>query len=133
MKIKKKKGAIILSINPKIYSLAVIRGAAYVFIDRMYIRLDGNPDKKIKIFLKAKPEFDMDELPHLTGEFENELLSYSLREQINKANQSIKELIVSRALVSALGSSSDAELKAGSHKKDPLGILKIQGKRSKKH
>ena len=63
-----------LKINPKIYPIEVIYSAAYIFLDRAYIILDGNP--KEEVIVKIKPKHD--DNPEIMGsEFYNELINYA--------------------------------------------------------
>lgn len=113
-----------LAINPKLYSISAIYGAAYVFIDKVYIRLDGDPNKKIEVYFKPKENLSPKDLEALVGDFENELLNYALREQIVKSNQKIREHIITQALLSPLYSFSELASKARdeNYLEDPLGI-----------
>jgi len=131
MKIKKKKNQLLISLNPKIYPLEAVYGACYVFIDRAYLFLDGNPEKEIKIFIKGKEGLNSKELEKIAGEFKNELLNYTLRLSIAKNTKKIRETIVERALFSALPHQEEEffpekEKKGEKEKKlveeDPLGI-----------
>jgi len=124
-----KNNKIILSLNSKLYPLEAVLGAAYVFLDRAYIYLDGDPEKEISVHLKGKRELTKKELEDLANEFWNELLNYSLRYQISKNNKKIREYIVGAALLGTealLGeeasSGSSEEILEEDWKKDPLGI-----------
>lgn len=112
------------NINTKIYSLTAIYQTAYLFLDKVYIFLDGQPDKEIKVFFKAKDNTPLKELEKTAGEFYNELLNQLLRERINQANDRIREYIVSQALYSAVPSEVDELLKEVEEdwQEDPLGI-----------
>ena len=127
-----KKTKIIL-IDSKLYSLEAVYGAAYSFLDKIYIYLERGPKSKIKVILRGRAGFSEKKLENLKGEFLNELINFSLREQISKRNQKIREYVVTRALVSALGEMprqipfSEKRLsKTKNNKKiwqkDPLGI-----------
>lgn len=122
----KKNDDFTIKLNPKIYSLSVIYGAAYVFIDKAYVVLDGDPKKSIEVWFRAKNIGD--DLSAILGEFENELLNYALREQIVKSNQKIREYTIAQALLSSLGvACPDFQEKSGSSEEyvdDPLGIAK---------
>jgi len=127
IEITKKKNKLVVSLNPKIYPLEAIYGTCYVFIDRAYLFLDGNPEKGIKVFLKGKEGLNPKELEKLVGEFKNELLNYTLRLSIAKNTKKIRETIVERALFSALSRKEMAiEEEEGEEeevfKEDPLGI-----------
>lgn len=85
-----------ININPKIYNLKVINSSLYVFLDKAYIIIDGDPEKKIDIMIKPK---NKDDLLNIGYEFFNELLNYNVYYNINKENKDIKNLIIQRALM----------------------------------
>lgn len=120
--IRKKENTLIFSLNPQLYSLQVIYGASYVFIDRAYILLDGDVKKSIKVFIKGKKRLSRKSLEALAGEFKNELLNYALREKLNQASRKIRECTIEKALAipdpGILGQPQDY----ADYLKDPLGI-----------
>ncbi len=130
------------SVNTKIYSLTAVYQAAYLFLGKVYIFLDGDPDKKIIVIMKGKTE-DVN-LEEIAGEFYNELLNQVLREKISLTNAKIREYIVSQALYNAVPNEVDELLKEVEEEdwqEDPLGIAKTweeqqeegnKGKKSKK-
>jgi His-Xaa-Ser system protein HxsD len=59
-----------ISLNPKIYPLEALYSAAYVFLDRAYIRFEGDPDKEIKVLIKPKGDEEK-----IADEFMNELIN----------------------------------------------------------
>ena len=120
-KSKIKKGQVELTIDPQLYPLEAVYGAAYVFLDKAYLRLDGNPKKKIIIKIKGKESLDREKLENLAGDFLNELLNYTLRYKISKNNRKIREYIVGTALLSSLAEAPEAEEKE-EWEEDPLGI-----------
>lgn len=124
LKIEKKKNQLLISLNPKIYPLEAVYGACYVFIDRAYLFLDGNPEKEIRVFIKGKEELNSKELEKLAGEFKNELLNYTLRLTIAKNTKKIRETIVEKALFSALPHEEIVaeEKEEKVFEEDPLGI-----------
>jgi len=126
IKIDEKNNQVIFSLNPNFYSIEAVYAAAYVFVDRAYIYLDGDPQKEIVVSLKGKRRLGKNELDSLKGEFLNELLDYLLRVQISQKNQKIREYIVASVLLSVLpqGSSPDCDgsEEADDWKNDPLGI-----------
>lgn len=91
-----KNGSVLLTVNPKIYPLDTIYSAAYVFLDRAYILLDGNPDEIILVQIKPKAAED---LQRLGCEFNNELLNYADYHSRAEHTQKIRELILQRALI----------------------------------
>lgn len=88
-----------LTVNPEIYPLRTLLGAAYTFIDRYYIFLD-KADGKFLVTLKARDAKKTD-LDAIGGDFANELLNEALREKIAQENRVLQETVVTKALVSA--------------------------------
>jgi His-Xaa-Ser system protein HxsD len=122
-RVLKKQNTIVIRLNPKLYSMEAVLGSCYVFIDRAYIFLDGDPKKEIKIFIKAKQKLPSKKLEAIVGEFQNELLNYALRERINKSNRKVREYIIGKALfyeASELGSEKEDEV--FDYEEDPLDI-----------
>lgn len=91
-----KGGAVTLRINPKVYPLDAIYSAAYVFLDRAYILLDGNPKKEVIVNLKSKQKED---LRKLGNEFFNELINYADYQRRAKETKKVREMIMQRALI----------------------------------
>lgn len=87
-----------LKLNPKVYPLSSVYSAAYVFLDRAYILLDGDPEKEILVSMIAKEEEDIEKL---SLEFMNELINYNNYSQNLKSNQETIKLIIEKALFSA--------------------------------
>jgi len=123
-----RKNQITFYLNSKTYPLEAIYSTAYVFLDRVFVYLDGDPAKKIMVSLKGKEKLNKTQLENLQGEFQNELLNYLLRVEIAKRNQKVRDFIVGTALVSALPTglltqTSQSELPGTvDWQKDPLGI-----------
>lgn len=96
IEVNKKEGYLIISINPKIYPLEVIYSAAYVFLDRAYLLIDGNPEEEIFVQMKPKGNEDMEKLGL---EFNNELVNYSVYVVQATRNQPLRKAIIERALL----------------------------------
>lgn len=92
-----------IAVNPNIYPLEAIYGAAYVFLDRAYVFLDGNPKTKIIISIKSKDEESFGKADKIKSEFLNELVNYSLRRQIAERNAKLREYVAGAALLGASG------------------------------
>jgi len=126
--INPKENQIVFWLNSKTYPLEAIYSTAYVFLDRAYVYLDGDPAKRIVVSLKSKEKLNKKQLEVLTGEFHNELLNYLLRVEIAKRNKKIRDFVVGTALVSTLTEellTQPAEIetsKDDSWIEDPLGI-----------
>jgi len=120
-KVEKNKNQTKILVNPKLYPLEAVYGAAYVFLDKAYLRLDGNPEKKITVQIKGKENLNKKGLENLANDFLNELLNYSLRYRISKNNKKIREYIVGTALLFASGEDLEEKTKED-WQKDDLGI-----------
>lgn len=149
----KKRASAVFSLNPKVYSLESIVNAAYAFLDKAHVFLDGDPKTKIKVLLKAKESRDLS-AEDLKGEFHNALLEQDLRLRLAKDNKKLREYIVGQALFGASpeqaddAASTDEELdkilerelkaleeeekKAAKNKKDPLGVMTAWGEKKEK-
>jgi His-Xaa-Ser system protein HxsD len=97
LEIYKKDGYLIVSINPKIYPLEVIYSATYVFLDRAYLLIDGNPEEEI--FVQMKPKDKKEDLEKLGNEFNNELVNYAVYVVQSIRNQPLRKAIIERALL----------------------------------
>ena len=93
---KIEENSVILNINPKIYPLEVVYSASYVFLDRAYIMLDGNPEKEIIVRMKPKGKEDLEKLG---GEFMNELINYADYKNRAAQTRKIREMLLERALL----------------------------------
>ena len=89
-------GSVILKVNPKLYPLDAVYSAAYVFLDRAYVLLDGDPKKEVIVKLMPKEKHD---LKKLGGEFFNELINYADYNKRAKETKSIREMLLQRALI----------------------------------
>lgn len=99
----KNKEGIKIAINAKVYPLEAIYAAAYVFLDKAYIFLEGDPAKKIFVNIKSKEEDGPSVEKKIKGEFLNELINCGLRQKISEKNSKLREYIVGAALLGASG------------------------------
>lgn len=125
-KTKINKDQINVIVNSELYPLEAIYGACYVFLDKAYLRLSGDPKKEINVSIKPKEKEGKKKLEEISGDFLNELLNYSLRCKISSNNRKIREYIIGKALYSSLPQGSIIEKKEEGKKedweKDELGI-----------
>jgi His-Xaa-Ser system protein HxsD len=136
-KINLKDSQIIFSLNTKNYPKEVIYSTAFVFLDRVYVYLDGDPEKEINVSLKGKEDMNESQLEAMRGEFLNELLNYLLRVEVAQSNQKIREYVVASSLVASMPSellnqSSQTEEESQNWKEDPLGIAVSWEEKNKK-
>lgn len=95
-----KGDCVVLSINPKVYPLEAVYSAAYVFLDRTYILLDGDPKREIFVELKPKEGGENEkELETLGRDFNNELINYADYQKRAKETKKIREMLLQRALI----------------------------------
>ena len=94
--INEKEHSVIITINPKIYALEIVYSAAYMFLDKSYVIIEGDPEKEILIQLKAKDENE--NLERMAEDFNNELVTYSVYAIQAARTSKIRETIVKRAL-----------------------------------
>jgi len=93
---------ITFNLNTKIYSKEVILKTCYALIDRMYIYLDSAPAGGIAVALKGKEKLNNSRFEKLKGEFFNELLNVTLRENVSGRNKKIVEYIVGGAITASI-------------------------------
>jgi His-Xaa-Ser system protein HxsD len=91
-----KRGVVSININPKIYPLPIIFQACDVFIDRAYVFLDGDPEKRVEVIMKPKGKCNLEEL---SGEFNNELLNYAAYFVRSQVNRDTREAMLKRAFL----------------------------------
>ena len=91
------------SVDLAVYPLEAIYGAAYVFVDRVYIFLSLAKKDVVMVTMTAKEETTKGKLANIEGEFQNELLNASLRMTLAKNNKKIRQHIIERALFSSIG------------------------------
>ncbi|MEM9460469.1 MAG: hypothetical protein AAGF11_40245 [Myxococcota bacterium] len=129
----------VVTLDPSLYPLPAIYGAAYVFIDRAYVLLDrssdgppgdpaGDPsDKRIRVTLVAKqPSPTREDLEAMVGELANEALACAYRHQLTQDNRVTVETVTMQAMAGAMGAPSLADLAdfdfTDDALDDPLGI-----------
>lgn len=117
----------LVEVNPEVYSLDAIYGAAYNFLEDAYIYLQKKGEN-ILIQLKSQENNSEEELKKLAEDFLNELITVGLRLKISEKNKKLREYIISAALVGAsdelkedINNFTDEESDEG-WEEDPLGI-----------
>jgi His-Xaa-Ser system protein HxsD len=95
MTVNKSKNNVIISVNPKVYGLDTIFSAAYIFIDKAYVIVDGDPNEEIVVQLKAKDQET--NLEKLGRDFNNELINYSFYGIQTARSMPLRAAIIQRA------------------------------------
>lgn len=96
LEIHKNENYVIVFVNPKIFPLEILYAAGYVFLDRAYVVLDGDPDKELEVYLRSKKK--KIDLEILGRDFNNELISYSAYKVQSEFNKDITEEVVKKSL-----------------------------------
>lgn len=110
--------SVFIKVNPKIYPLEVIYSAAYMFLDRAYVVIDGDPQSEVIVQIKAKGKED---LKKIALEFENELVNYAVYVVQAARTDEIRKTIIQKALGVV---ESQPEEVDDEPIDDPLGIAK---------
>jgi len=117
LEINKKDGYVMVSVNPKIYPLDIVLSAGYVFTERCYVLVDGDPEEELIVELRPKKK---ESIENLGRDFNNELINYANYAVRALKNERMREMIVQRAL-----QTNSEEPKPGPDKPwfdDPEGI-----------
>lgn len=119
----------IVSVNPKVFPLEVVFCAAYVFVDRAYLIVDGDPEKELKVIIKGR---DGEDVEKISSEFFNQLLNYSVYILQAARNQGVREAIIRRALATNLGEDSYPGEKILKKKANEIKVKRPEKEKSKK-
>jgi len=97
-----RRGTAVVEVATRLYPLEAVLGAAYVFVDRCYLRVERAGRGCLAVRLKSKEgPVAREALEALVGEFENELLHHALRDRLQKTRGRLREYLVARALLTA--------------------------------
>lgn len=124
-KVEAVKNQVRIQIDEKVFPRDVVVSAAYMFLDRCYVRLERAPRRQVLVQIKGKNKLSKIRLANLADEFENELLHQLIRRQVAERTDRLREVIVGRALFSAepAGEPVQAEPEEDmDYLDDPLGI-----------
>ena len=95
--IQLQKDHALLRLNPSIYPLDLIYSAAYIMIDTAFILFDGDPSKEIRVEIRKKNQNQ--QIEELVMRFNEELLTYAVYKIQSEKNKHLREIILSRALL----------------------------------
>ncbi len=96
--IKADTDSVTVTVNPKVYPIETVYSAAYVFLDSLYILLDGDPETGISVKLTPKNKTGNDTMEKIGMEFANELINYADYRERAKDSRKIREMLLQRAL-----------------------------------
>jgi len=115
------KSHALVSVNPQIYDKEIIYSAAYAMIDRAYIVIDGDPEKKVLV--EIRPKDSSNDAGQLALEFNEELINYAVYKSQARQNKDLRKAIINLAFTANSVSdicSNDNE----TYIDDPEGIAK---------
>lgn len=87
-----------VSVDPQVYSETAIFKAAYWFTDRCFIFLDGLPDGRVSVEIRAKGDQPLD-LAVACADFCNALIDFRVRDIVAKETSVIREALVRKAFI----------------------------------
>ena len=85
-----------ISVNPEIYPLDVVLSSAYIFTERCYVLIDGDPKEELLVELRPKKKEDLE---LVARDFNNELVNYANYTVQTIRNQELRQAIISRVLM----------------------------------
>ncbi len=97
LEINKKEGFVMVSVNPKIYPLDVVLSSSYMFTDKNYVLVDGDPEEELIVELRPKDKNA--DIEKLGRDFNNELINYANYAVRAIQNQGMREAIIHRVLM----------------------------------
>jgi len=115
-------------VDEGIFPRPVALAAAYRFLERCYVRLEGRSGRRLHVRLEGRERLDASALLGLGGEFGNELVHQLVRHQVSERTEQLRGIMVGRALLSAEptpardAAASPAPWDALDFLEDPLGI-----------
>lgn len=97
LEINKKEGCVLVSVNPKIYPVDVVLSSAYIFTDKCYVLVDGDPDEEVIVELRPKDK--KENIEKIGRNFNNELINYANYAVQAIKNERLREAILNRVLL----------------------------------
>ena len=117
-KIEKNYAEIIL--NTKLYPVIAIKKALSNYTKNIYVKIDYEDEKNIKLQIVPKENMSKEELEKTIGELYNELFNETLRYEISIETKNLRELIIGRALYTTCIDTNTEEEKSEELSKEKL-------------
>lgn len=117
-KIEKNYAEIIL--NTKLYPVIAIKKALSNYTKNIYVKIDYEDKKNIKLQIVPKENMSKEELEKTIGELYNELFNETLRYEISIETKNLRELIIGRALYTTCIDTKTEEEKSEELSKEKL-------------
>lgn len=87
------EGYVLVSVNPQFYTAEVVLSAAYLFLDRCYVLVDGDAQEEIFVELRPKQAQDLEELGR---QFNSELVNYANCALSSIRNQEVRDALIKK-------------------------------------
>jgi His-Xaa-Ser system protein HxsD len=113
-------------LDEEIYPRDAVYGAAYLFVDKVFVFLTRPADDRVEVRLKPKEDVGEGGLEKIAGEFANELLNQVVRLRVGEATAEIREAYMAKAFFADANQTNIdallAELDQEELDEDPLEI-----------
>ena len=117
-----KDNKLFLKVNTKIYTMDTVIAVSNLFIDKLYISIDGEPGKEVTIELIPKFKINLIEV---ANEFNSELVKLAEIKKNDESMREIREAVLERALgFGIINNYPEEESEEEDFIKDPEGIRK---------
>src|SRR5262245_7432704 len=114
------QGSAALDLSDAVYPLAAVHGAALLFLDRAWVRLEAPRPGRTRRGVRPKRVASDEAALALGGEVLNELLHQALRLDVGARTEKLRELVIGKAVMSAEAAADEGV----AFQDDPLGIGK---------
>ena len=91
------------SVDKNVFDRTVLLRSSYAVSGKCYVALEVGKEGNWNVTLTAKADLAAEAFDELEGEFRNALVNEAFRDSLVEKSQSVKELIVARALFAAQG------------------------------
>ncbi len=90
----KSQNIVLVSVNPKVYSLNVIFSASYLMIDQAFVVVDGDPQTEIVVSLRPRAG---QKLETIARNFNDQLLNYAVNTAESKKTEKLRAELIKDA------------------------------------
>ena len=112
-------------VNIKLYPVMAIKKALSNYTKNVYLKMDYEDEKTIKIKIVPKENKTKEELEEIIGKLYNELFNETLRYEISVETKNLRELIVGRALYTTCIDTKTEDEKLSKEKLEDYNIDEI--------
>jgi His-Xaa-Ser system protein HxsD len=115
-----------VEIADAVYPIAAVHGAAVLYVDKHYVRIDrAGPGRTVVTVRPKEGAPAAEELARLGGEVLNELLHQALRVEVGTRTDKLRELVIGKGAMSAEANpAAVCDMGGVAFSDDPLGIAR---------